>query len=137
MEGMDALSPGAGHAAPAVRRGPLRRFGAWYRRHVWAATALLIALVAVAGFAVLQASAWDQAGDGVSVAGVSVGGLDEAAVAAAVRDQVAPKVSAVRLETGGEQPLTLTLDQLGITLDATATARQALAAGRRSSCRWV
>ncbi len=54
----------------------------------------------------------------MSVAGVPVGGLDEAAVAAAVRDQVAPKVSAVRLETGGEQPLALTLDQLGITLDA-------------------
>ena len=132
MEGMDALSPGAGQAAPAVRRGPLRRFGAWYRRHVWAATALLIAIVAVAGFAVLQASTWDQAGDGVSVAGVSVGGLDEAAVAAAVRDQVTPTVSTVRLETGGEQPLALTLDQLGITLDAPATARKALAAGRRS-----
>ena len=39
---MDAVSPGAGEPAVAARRGPLRRFGAWYRRHVWTATALLI-----------------------------------------------------------------------------------------------
>jgi vancomycin resistance protein YoaR len=80
---------------------------------------------------VLQALTWDEAGDGVTVAGVSVGGLDEAGVAAAVRDEVAPTVAGVRLETGGEDPLSLTLDQLGISLDATATARKAVAVGRR------
>ena len=131
MCSMDALSPGAGQPATVARRDPLRRFGAWYRRHVWPATALLIVIVAAAGFAVLQAVSWNQAGDGVSVAGVPVGGLDEAAVAAAVEDQVAPRIAGVRLETGGEAPIDLTLDQLGITLDAPATARRALASGRR------
>jgi vancomycin resistance protein YoaR len=131
MDHMDALSPGAGQPAVATRRGPLRRLGSWYRRHIWVATALLIAVVAVAGFAALQTVTWGKAGDGVSVAGVSVGGLDEAAVAAAVRDRVAPRVATVRLDAGGEEPIALTLDQLGILIDAEATAGKALAAGRR------
>jgi vancomycin resistance protein YoaR len=95
------------------------------------ATALLIVIVAVAGFAVLQALTLNEAGEGVSVAGVSVGGLDEAEVAAVVRNEVTPRVAAVRLEIGGQDPLSLSLDQLGITVDAPATARTALAAGRR------
>ena len=131
MCSMDALSPGAGQPATVARRNTLRRIGAWYGRHVWLATGLLIVIVAAAGFAVLQAVSWNQAGDGVTVAGVAVGGLDEAAVAAAVKDQVAPRIAGVRLEAGGEAPIDLSLDQLGITLDARATARQALASGRR------
>ncbi len=55
MGSMDALSPGAGQPATVARQNRLRRLGAWYGRHVWLATALLIVLVAAAGFAVLQA----------------------------------------------------------------------------------
>ena len=132
MGPMDALSPGAGQPAVAVHRGPLRRIGAWYGRHVWLATTVLIVALAVAGFVALQALTWGRAGDGVTVAGVSVGGLHEAAVAAVVKDQVEPKVALVRLEAGGEEPLALTLDQLGISIDSSATAEHALAVGRRS-----
>ena len=128
---MDALSPGAGQPAAVSRRGPLRRFGSWYRRHVWVATALLIVVLAVAGFVAVQALTWDRVGDGVSVAGVPMGGLDDAAAAAAVTSQVASRVGTVQLDTGGQEPLSLTLRQLGITLDAGATAAVALAAGRR------
>jgi len=128
---MEALSPGAGQPAVAgARRGPLRRLGAWYRRHVWTVTALLIAVLVLGGFAALQALAWGRAGDGVTVAGVAVGGMDQAAVAAAVRDELAPAVESVKLDAGGDEPLTLTLAQLGISIDPAATARKVLAAGR-------
>ena len=72
---MDALSPGAGQPAAVSRRGPLHRLGSWYRRHVWVATALLIAVVLAAGFVTLQALTWGKVGDGVTVAGVEFGGL--------------------------------------------------------------
>jgi vancomycin resistance protein YoaR len=128
---MDALSPGAGRPAAVSRRGPLRRLGSWYRRHVWLATALLIVALAVAGFVAVQALTWGRVGDNVSVAGVPMGGLDDAAATAAVASQVAPRIGTVQLDTGGDEPLSLTLRQLGITLDAGATAAAAMDAGRR------
>ena len=131
MERMDALSPGAGQPAVVSRRGPLRRLGFWYRRHVWTATALLVVLLALAGLVALQAVTWQRVGDGVSVAGVPMGGLRDAAAIDAVTTKVTPRVDTVRLDAGGDAPLTLTLDQLGITIDAGATARAAMAAGRR------
>ncbi|HEY5169557.1 MAG TPA: peptidoglycan binding domain-containing protein, partial [Thermoleophilia bacterium] len=127
---MDALSPGAGQPAAVAHRGPLRRLGSWYRRHVWAATALLIVVLALAGFVAVQALTWDRVGDGVSVAGVPLGGLDRPGAASAVADAVDEQLSSVRLETGEDGPLTLSLGQLGISVDATATAGRALAAGR-------
>jgi vancomycin resistance protein YoaR len=131
MDSMDALSPGAGQPAVATRRGPLRRLGAWYRRHAWAATALLIVAVAIAGFIALQAVTWGRVGDGVSVAGVSLQGLNRSEAAGAVVAQVEERLGTVRLETGEAEPLTLSLAQLGISVDADATARRAVAAGRR------
>ena len=127
---MDALSPGAGQPAIVSRRGLLRRLGAWYRRHVWTATALLIVLLMAAGFVALQAVTWGRVGDGVSVAGVPLGGLDRMGAASAVSDAVDEQLSSVRLETGKDGPLTLSLQQLGIGVDGKATADKALAAGR-------
>jgi len=127
---MDALSPGAGQPAVVSRRGLLRRLGAWYRRHVWTATALLIVLLLAAGFVALQAVTWGRVGDGVSVAGVPLGGLDRMGAASAVSDAVDEQLSSVRLETGKDGPLTLSLQQLGIGVDGKATADKALAAGR-------
>ena len=131
MEGMDALSPGAGHPAVVSRRGSLSRLGSWYRRHVWVATALLIVMVAVAGFVALQVVTWGKVGDGVSVAGVSLQGLDRSAAAAAVASSVEERFGAVQLDTGEAEPLALSLQQLGISVDAEATAQKAYAAGRR------
>ena len=128
---MDALSPGAGQPAVVSRRGPLRRFGAWYRRHVWTATALLIVLLVIAGFVAVQAFMWGSVGDGVSVARVPLGGLDRLGAAGAVSDAVDEHLSSVRLETTGKDgPLTVSLRQLGISVDGRATADKALAAGR-------
>jgi vancomycin resistance protein YoaR len=82
------------------------------------------------GFVALQALTWGRAADGVTVAGMEVGGLDEAGVTAAVSRELAPRLEAVQLHAGVGEPLGLTLAQLGIRLDAAATARRALAAGR-------
>jgi vancomycin resistance protein YoaR len=131
MASMDALSPGAGQPVVATRRGPLRRLGSWYRRHVWAATALLIVLLAVAGFAAMQVLTWGKVGDGVSVSGVSLQGLDRSAATAAVQSAVDQRLGVVRLDAGEAEPLTLSLQQLGISVDADATARRAYASGRR------
>jgi len=131
MEGMDALSPGAGQPAVVARRGPLRRFGAWYRRHVWAATALLMVLVAVAGFVALQAVAWGKVGMGVTVAGERLEGLDQREAAAAVAFRLVDRPGEVRLVVGEAEPLTLSYRQLGITVDPAATAQRALEAGRK------
>ena len=127
---MDALSPGAGQPAVVARRGPLRRFGAWYRRHVWAATALLILLVAVAGFAALQVAAWGKVGIGVAVAGQRLEGLDRREAAAMVAFRLVDRPGEVRLDLGEAEPLTLSFRQLGITVDPEATAQRALEAGR-------
>jgi vancomycin resistance protein YoaR len=97
---------------------------------VWAATALLVVLLVCGGFVALQALMWGRAADDVAVAGMEVGGLDEASVVAAVRDDLAPRLEAVQLQAGGDEPLSLTLAQLGIRVDPAATARRALAAGR-------
>jgi vancomycin resistance protein YoaR len=128
---MDAVTPGAGEPVVVARRGPLRRIAAWYRRHVWAATAGLIVLVVVAGFVALQAVTWHKVGDGVSVAGVPLHGLSEQAAAEAIAEQVGERLGAVQLATGADtEPHTYTLAQLGLRLDAEATARRAYAAGR-------
>jgi vancomycin resistance protein YoaR len=131
MERMDALSPGAGSQAAVTRRGPLRRLGAWYRRHVWVATVLLLVVLGVAGVVALQVAAWERVGEGVTVAGVPLDGLSRRAAAAAVAAQVAPRLDTLRVASGSTEPLMLSLAQLGITVDAEATAQRAYAAGRR------
>jgi vancomycin resistance protein YoaR len=119
-------------AAPAVARGPGRgrRLAAWYRRHVWPATLLLILLILVDGFAALQLVVRDRIGDGVTVAGLDLQGQSVAAARATLNARLLPRVSAVQLQTGAAEPVTLTLAQLGISIDAAATARSAWARGR-------
>jgi vancomycin resistance protein YoaR len=116
--------------APVACRGRLRRLGAWYRRHAWPATAALVLCVLIAGFAALQVIMRERIGDGVSVAGVALNGQSTAAARAKLQHDLVPHVSVVRLQTGQKEPLTLTLAQLGISLDTQATTAAALAGGR-------
>lgn len=144
MTGMDAPSPDRSHepsrelhpepgeSEAVVRRGLLRRFGAWYRGHVWAATAVLIGCAVIAGFVAVQVATWGRAGDGVAVAGVSMSGRDAADVRALVSGDVEAKVQEVRLDLAQQEPVRLTLGQLGISVDAAATARAVLATGRHA-----
>jgi vancomycin resistance protein YoaR len=108
----------------------VRRFAAWYRRHVWAATAALILLVFAAGLITLQFVARDHIGDGVKVAGLELQGQSVAAARETLARELVPRVSTVQLQTGAQEPLTLTLAQLGMSVDVPATARAALARGR-------
>ena len=128
---MDAPSPGVRQPVETARRGRRHRIAAWYRRHIWTATALLIAVVLGAGLIALQVALRDRAGPGVTVAGVGVGGMDAARIAAVARERLTGPVAVARLDTGGEEPICLPLAQVGITVDAAATAERALAAGRR------
>ena len=116
--------------APVPRRGRLRRLGACYRRHAWSATAALVLLVLIAGFVALQAVMQGRIGEGVSVAGIALQGQSTAAARTTLERDLAPRTSVIRLQTGKKEPLTLTLDQLGISLDAEATAAAARARGR-------
>jgi len=119
-------------AAPLERRaGPPRRFAAWYRRHAWSVTAALILLVFAAGFVALQLVVRDRIGDGVTVAGLELQGFSAAFARETLERELAPRVSAVQLQTGAGEPLTLTLAQLGMSVDVTATAQAALARGRQ------
>ena len=106
------------------------RFAGWYRRHVWPATAALILLVFAAGSVTLQLVVRDRIGDGVTVAGLEVGGQTAASARETLASSLEPRVSAVTLQTGAGEPLTLTLAQLGMKVDVPATAKDALARGR-------
>ncbi len=124
-------APPAPPAAPDGRRaGSLRRVAGWYRRHAWAATAALILVVVASGLVALQLAARDRIGDGVTVSGLDVGGQTAAAARDTLARDLVPRVSAVLLQTGAGEPLTLTLAQLGMSVDTTATANAALARGR-------
>jgi vancomycin resistance protein YoaR len=126
------MTPTPGPLTPVARRGRLRRLGAWYRRHAWSATAVLVLLVLTAGFIALQAVMRGRISDGVSVAGIALQGQSSTAARATLQRDLATPVSTVRLQTGQKEPLTLTLAQLGMSLDVKATAAAARAKGRHT-----
>ncbi len=117
-------------ALAARRASRSRRLAAWYRRHVWPATGALILLVVACGFVTLQVVMRERVGDGVTVAGLEIGGQTAAAVRDTLTRDLVPRVSTMQLQTGAGEPLTLTLAQLGMSVDAAATAQSALARGR-------
>ena len=113
------------------RRGPLRAFGAWYRRHVWAATIAAAMIVVVAGFLAVQLAVAGKAGDGVTVAGVPVQGLTRAQVQALLARDLVPRVRTATLTAPSGEPFALDLSQLGVGIDLEATAQAAVERGRR------
>jgi vancomycin resistance protein YoaR len=100
------------------------------RGRIWAVVAVVIVVALLAGFAVVQLVVRGHVGDGVRVAGVSLQGqtLDQAT--ATLESGLAPRLSTVTLQTGEGAPLTVALSDLGMGLDARATAQAALARGR-------
>ena len=125
---MDVTPQPLAAAAPRSRGA---RLATWYRRHVWAATAVLILVVLAAGFAALQIVTRDRIGDGVRVAGVDVGGLTADQAASEVTRTLAPAVDPVKLVTA-ERTVDTSLDKLGFTVDAGAAVKTALAMGRHT-----
>jgi vancomycin resistance protein YoaR len=110
--------------------GALRSLGGWYRRHVWAATAVLALIVLTAGFLVTQLVVGAHIGDGVTVAGVPVQGLTRDQAQARLDERLVPRLDGVTLKTAAGEELTLTLAQLGVSVDTAATARAAWRRGR-------
>jgi vancomycin resistance protein YoaR len=128
--GGPSAAPAPVGAAGSSRRGPLARIGAWYRRHVWAATALAVLVVLAAGFLVVQLAVGGRIGDGVHVAGVSVAGLTRAQAQAALARELLPRVRDVQLTARDGKKYVVTIEQLGVTVDTTATAQAAWTRGR-------
>ena len=87
-------------------------------------------LVVAAGFVALQLVVRDRVGDGVAVAGLQLQGQTVAAARETLARDLVPCVSALQLQSDAGEPLTLTLAQLGMSVDVPATARAALARGR-------
>jgi vancomycin resistance protein YoaR len=108
----------------------LRRLAAWYLRHVWVATALLLVLVAFIGLLAVQSLAWGTVAPDVTVAGSDVQGFsaDEAEVAIAAR--FADGLGLAALDVGEGQALSASHASLGISVDAPATAARAMEAGK-------
>jgi vancomycin resistance protein YoaR len=100
------------------------------RRRLWAAVAILIAGAALAAFTVLQVAMAERISPGVTVAGIDVGGLSAEAAGRTLGSELWPRISFVQLEIGEEEPLTISLAQLGMSLDATGTAAAAAQQGR-------
>ena len=94
--------------------------------------AAVVAIVAVllVGFVAVQIVEHGKVGQGVHVAGVDLQGqtLDQATRTLA--RGLAPRVETATLQTGTGAPLKVPLVDLGMSLDARATARDALAQGR-------
>ncbi len=112
-----------------VGRGRLRRLGRWYERHVWSATVVLVLVLVVAGLGAVQLAVRGRIGDGVSVAGIRLQGQTVGGARATLARLLAPQVESLQLEVKGRAPLDLTLSQLGISLNAGATALAAEAHG--------
>ena len=90
--------------------------------------ALALVLLAAA-FVAVQIAIAGRVGPGAEVAGVAVGDLSVAGAEARLEEELLPAVRPVTLRTEDE-PLSLTLDGLGIAVDVPATARGARAHGR-------
>lgn len=103
---------------------------AWYRRRHQAAVVALVVVAALSVFVALQLAMRDRVNGGVTVAGLELEGQSAAMAAETLARKLWPRVSIVQLYTGANEPFTLSLAQLGISLDTTATAAAAVAQGR-------
>jgi len=129
--GSGERSEARGRRDGSGRAGPARAFGAWYRRHVWAATAVAVLVVVAAGFLAVQLAVAGRAGDGIGVAGIPVQGLTRAQIEALLARELVPRVSTLTLTAPSGERYVLDLAQLGVSVDLQATARAAVDRGRR------
>ncbi len=77
----------------------------------------------------MQVAIAGRIGPGVEVGGVALGDLSVTEAESTLSDELVPAVQSVTLETD-EEPLSLSLETLGISIDVPATARAAHAHGR-------
>lgn len=124
---LESPRPDSAPAAPLTGPPARRR---WWRRHPWVSVAALAVVLVAAGFVAVEVAVADRIGPGVEVAGVALGDLTVAEAEDRLSDDLLPKLRPVTLRTDDE-PLSLTLEALGMSIDVPATARAAHAHGRR------
>jgi len=100
------------------------------KARIGAIVAVLVLVLAAAGAYAYDSTQKDKIADGVTIAGVDVGGLDSAEAAAAVRRQLlAPLRHSLRVTYGG-QAWTLSGTELRLHADVDAAVEEALAASQ-------
>ena len=90
---------------------------------------MVVVATLFAGFAALQLGVHGHVGRGVRVAGIGLQGQTLGQATATLERSLAPRLQTATLQTA-TGPLTISLSQLGMSLDARATAQAALARGR-------
>jgi len=111
------------HAKP--RRATSRLHG-----RAWLVGAAIVLALLLVGFTALQLAVRGKVGRGVRASGIGLQGqtLDQAT--ATLERKLAPRLATATLQTGAGAPLSVALTDLGMRLDARATAEAALARGR-------
>ncbi len=97
------------------------------------AAAAALVLVAAAALLAYDASRGDRVADGITVAGVDVGGMSEAQARDALRSRLAHAFSEPVAARWHDRTWRLGVERAGAQLDAAATARAAVQRGRRSN----
>lgn len=105
------------------------------RRGFWIALLVLglVALIAVGALAAYELRYNERVYEGVSVAGIPLGGLTQAEAARTIADQLTPFPGAAITVRYGARTWSLTPAELGVAVDAQATAVEAFAAGREGA----
>lgn len=104
---------------------------AWHRRHLVVTVAVLLVCAALVVTAILQLALADRVAGGVTCGDVDLSGMSAQEATETLQRNLWPRISAVRLHLFEDDPLTMSLERLGMSFDATATAQAALMRGRR------
>ncbi len=104
--------------------------GGRVRKRLGLTILIILVVVALGAFTALQLATSNRVSDGVTVAGVDIGGLSREAALDRLQEELWPRVATAHLDVGDDEPVTLPLPQLGIEFDATSTVEAALTRGR-------
>lgn len=128
---VDGASRRLRHLAAGSNRSRMKTIARWLNGILLVFALFLIAGMAGLGF--YAASHASQVYEGVTVAGISLGGLTEAHALARIEAEYARFAATPLTLTAGDETYTLTPDALGARLDSEQTAAAAFAVGRTGS----
>ena len=97
------------------------------------AALVVLLLVGAVGVSAYDSSKEDQIAEGITVAGVDLGGMSADEARAAIAQQVAAPLEKPVVVTHGDRRFTLSAEDAGLNADAQAMADEAVAASRKGS----